>query len=55
MIIRINLNDCIGCGVCSHVCPENFALDDEKGLAYVISQDYTPLVKEAIDSCPVLQ
>ncbi|MGI6443169.1 MAG: ferredoxin [Synergistaceae bacterium] len=53
MIIRINLNDCIGCGVCSHVCPENFALDDEKGLAYVISQDYTPLVKEAIDSCPV--
>ncbi len=53
MIIKINIKDCIGCGVCSQICPENFELKENEGISVVISQEESPSVKEAIDSCPV--
>lgn len=53
MSIKVNLNDCIGCGVCAELCPQNFKLDEIEGKSLVISQDVTPLTKEAADSCPV--
>ena len=53
MSVKINLDDCIGCGVCAQLCPEVFKLDENEGKAMVISQDNLGLAKEAVDSCPV--
>ena len=53
MSVKRNLDDCIGCGVCSQLCPEVFKLDENEGKAMVISQDNLGLAKEAVDSCPV--
>ena len=53
MSIKVDLDDCIGCGVCSELCPQNFKLDELEGKCMVISQDVTSLTKEASESCPV--
>jgi len=53
MVIKINLDECIGCGVCAQLCPEVFKLDEDEGKGMVISQEYSEAAKEAIDSCPV--
>ena len=53
MSIKVNLDDCIGCGVCAELCPQNFKLDELEGKCLVISQKITSVKKEASDSCPV--
>jgi len=55
MVIRINFDECIGCGVCSELSPSVFLLDEDKGRAKVISQnaDCDAAMKETVDSCPV--
>lgn len=53
VVIRVNLDDCIGCGVCAELCPEAFVLDEDEGEARIISQKACAEVKEAVDSCPV--
>ncbi|MDO5115731.1 MAG: ferredoxin [Synergistaceae bacterium] len=53
MSIKINLDDCIGCGVCAELCPQNFKLDEIEGKSMVIDQELTQSAKEAADSCPV--
>ncbi|OUO95045.1 ferredoxin [Cloacibacillus sp. An23] len=53
MSIKVNLDDCIGCGVCAELCPQSFKLDELEGKSLVISQEVTAAVKEAADSCPV--
>ncbi len=53
MGIRINLDECIGCGVCVHLCPEVFKLDEDEGKGMVISQEVNDCAREAADSCPV--
>lgn len=53
MIIKISITDCIGCGICSQLCPENFRLNENEGISIVISQNPNPSIKEAVDSCPV--
>ncbi len=47
--------DCIGCGMCQDVCPEVFALNEDKNVAEVIKPQGGPadLIDEAIESCPV--
>lgn len=52
MAIKVNFR-CIGCGVCSHVAPESFALDDTKGVSIVLNQTITDATKKAEESCPV--
>ncbi len=37
---------CIGCGICTEVCPEVFEMDDDKAKAIV-----TPVPPEAEGSC----
>ena len=55
LTIKINDDLCIGCGVCSAMCSDIFMMDDESGLATVISQtiEDKELLEEIIDTCPV--
>ena len=51
MAIVVNLDECIGCGVCESLCPDVFELDAE-GKAIVKDPNSTdPCVDEAIESC----
>lgn len=54
MTAYVNEN-CIGCGLCSSICPQVFTMTDE-GVATAnshISQAQGELVQEAADNCPV--
>lgn len=55
LTIKINEDICIGCGVCSAMCEDIFIIDEESGLAKVVSQhvDNKELLEEIIDTCPV--
>jgi len=51
--VRLNRDDCIGCGVCAQICPDVFELDEDAGKAKVIRPAGAECAKEAADSCPV--
>jgi ferredoxin len=51
-MIKIDKSKCLGCGLCTSICPESFEIDEE-GKAKVISQKENSCVKDAIESCPV--
>lgn len=53
MVVRIDFDACIGCGVCSQLCPQVFSLDEDAGKATILAQVACEAIKEAIDSCPV--
>ena len=52
----IDESGCIGCGLCTQVCPEVFEMGDS-GVAEVIMEEVPEnledSVQEAADSCPV--
>ncbi|MEG0077653.1 ferredoxin [Anaerorhabdus sp.] len=54
--MKIKINDgCIGCGMCTTICPDVFRMNDE-GLAVVMIENPIGFEKEtadAKDSCPV--
>jgi len=56
MKVKVNKDNCIGCGACSAVCPEVFDLGED-GLAVVkvgeVAEDKKDAVNEAKDGCPV--
>lgn len=51
----VDKDACIGCGLCTSICPEVFSMDDD-GLAVAIDEELDDSVidsaKEAADSCP---
>lgn len=53
MTVKVNLDDCIGCGVCSQICPEVFEMDEDAGKIKVVHPEGSECTQEAIDSCPV--
>lgn len=53
MVIKIDKEKCIGCGLCASVCEEIFEIEQEDFKAKVKKQKNLPCVKEAIESCPV--
>lgn len=57
MVIGVNFDECIGCGVCMQVCPEVFGLDEESGKVVLLdfegADDNIDLAREAADSCPI--
>lgn len=50
-MIKIDKNKCLGCGVCTSICPQVFEMNKD-GKAKVKAQKNLPCVKEAISSCP---
>lgn len=56
MKVKINEEECIGCGACVSLCPEVFDFNDE-GYATAkeeeISEDLSQKVIDALESCPV--
>ena len=55
MKAKVNRDDCIGCELCTQICPEVFQMDDEQ-IAIVIADPIPAAVedtaKDAEDSCP---
>lgn len=45
-------NNCIGCGACIAIAPENFEFND-KGIAIVVDDNISEETKEAAKFCPV--
>jgi len=56
MKVKVNEEECIGCGACVSLCPEVFDFNDE-GYATAkeeeISEELTQKVIDALESCPV--
>ena len=53
MMVRVNQDECIGCGVCAQICPEVCELDEAIGKARVLRPEGAECAQEAADSCPV--
>ncbi len=50
-MISVNKDKCIGCGLCTDLCPEKFQLDSD-GKAEAISQEVDDCATRSVDSCP---
>jgi ferredoxin len=53
--VKIDQDECIGCGACVELCPDIFAFDDTENKAYVTTPEggSEACIDEAIASCPV--
>ncbi len=50
---KVDLDTCIGCGLCSELCPKVFELRDEKAWVKDPAGCESCDCKQAADSCPV--
>ncbi len=50
---RIDMDTCIGCGLCTELCPKVFELRDDKAWVVNPAGCDTCDCKQAVDSCPV--
>ncbi len=51
-MVKVNQEKCIGCGLCTNMCPETFTMNEE-GKSEVINDKLTDCSKEAAAACPV--
>jgi len=53
--VKLDVDECIGCGNCAEICPEVFGLNEDEGKAYVSKEDGGDLecAGEAAAACPV--
>ena len=54
-MLRVNKEKCIGCGLCTTICPDVFEMTDDGKSSIKEGADLEKnkdCVKEAIDSCP---
>ncbi len=52
MKVKLNSEQCIGCGACVAIAPENFDFNEE-GMSQVINEEATEKTVEALEACPV--
>ncbi len=54
MKVKVNEENCIGCGYCEGICDEVFSLED--GVSHVIVDEvpveYEDNVRDALEGCP---
>ena len=53
MEVKVNVDECIGCGICAQFCPEVFEIDEAAGKSTVKAQSDSLEVKNAMEACPV--
>ena len=53
--VRIDQEECIGCGNCEDLCPEIFKLDKDREKSEVIKPEggSRGCIEEAMEACPV--
>ncbi|NOY68288.1 MAG: ferredoxin [Deltaproteobacteria bacterium] len=53
--VYIETDECVGCGSCVELCPEEFGFDDEVEKAFVRTPEggSEQCIDEAIEACPV--
>ena len=49
MSVKVNTDECIGCGVCAQICPDVFELDEDAGKARVIRPEGAECAAEAAE------
>ncbi len=54
MNVEINKEKCIGCGLCSNLCPEVFKMDESKATVKDEAnlEENQNCIEEAVNSCP---
>lgn len=56
MKVKVNHEQCIGCGACQAICPDVFEFTDEglmEAIKDEINKDFIDDVKDAMEGCPV--
>ena len=56
MKVKVNKDNCIGCGACTAVCPNVFDMSDEgyaQAKVEVVAPEDATACNEAKDGCPV--
>ncbi len=48
----VDQDACIGCGLCTEICPEVFQLVDDKSVVIGPDKCGSCDIEEAVDSCP---
>lgn len=51
-MLKVDQEKCIGCGLCSGICPDSFVMDED-GKSQVASQDISDCTRQAQEACPV--
>jgi ferredoxin len=52
-MLTIDQVNCIGCGLCASLCPDNFKINDDFKAEIINAGQIKPCVQEAVDNCPV--
>ncbi len=55
MKATVNEDTCIGCGLCTDICPEVFEMEDELAVVTVdqVPEENEEACQDAADQCPV--